>query len=314
MKILVLGAGAVGGYFGARLLEAGSDVSFLVRERRAAHLARNGLVVRSPRGDVHLESPPTVQAGAVHGSWDLIILSCKAYDLDTAVEAIAPAVGPHTVILPLLNGMRHLEILDARFGAGRVLGGACLISAVLDEEGRIVHLNDRHRLIFGERGTPRSARVDAIAREFSRAAFESQPSPAIEQEMWEKWVFLASLAGATCLMRGTVADIVAAGGAPWTLALLEQCRAIAAHAGHAPRPQMLEEVRAMLSDPELPMRASMLGDVERGAPTEAEHVLGDLLARQSKGTANGPMLELAVTHLRTHEARRRREAGAGPRT
>ncbi len=314
MKILVVGAGAVGGYFGARLLEAGSDVSFLVRRRRAALLARSGLVVHSRRGDVRIESPPTVQAGGLDGSWDLIILSCKAYDLESAAEAIAPAVGSGTLILPLLNGMRHLEILDARFGARHVLGGTCFISAVLDHEGGIVHLNDRHRIIFGERGTGRSARVDAIAREFSRAAFESQPSPAIEQEMWEKWVFLASLAGATCLMRGTVADLVAGGGAPWVLALLEQCRGIAARAGYEPRPDMLKEARAMFTDPELPMRASMLGDLERGAPTEAEHVLGDLLARQGEAAANGPLLELAVAHLRTYEARRRREAAAAPRS
>jgi 2-dehydropantoate 2-reductase len=164
MRFLVVGAGATGGYFGGRLFEAGRDVTFLVRPSRAARLAATGLSITSPAGNVHLTSPPTVLAADLREPFDVVILSCKAYDLDGAMESIAPAVGPGTAIIPLLNGMRHLETLDARFGPERVLGGSCFISVKLDEAGRIAHVSDVHRLVFGERRGGRSPRVDAIAR------------------------------------------------------------------------------------------------------------------------------------------------------
>ena len=172
----------------------------------------------------------------------MVILSCKAYDLDGAIESFAPAVGPDTAVVPLLNGMRHLDALDARFGADRVLGGSCFISAKLDEAGRIAHVSDIHRLAFGERSGGRSPRVDAIAAAMAGAKFEAVASDQIVLEMWEKWVFLASLAGITCLTRAAVGDIVAAGGADLAAALLEECRAIAAAAGYPPRPESLQAV------------------------------------------------------------------------
>ncbi len=150
MRILVVGAGGIGGYFGGRLKDAGRDVTFLVRARRAAQLAKTGLVIKSPLGDVSLPSPPIVMAETLREPFDLILLSCKAYDLASAVNSFAPAVGPNTVIVPVLNGMAHMDFLGARFGAGAVFGGQCLISTTLDGEGRIIHLNDTHLLSFGE--------------------------------------------------------------------------------------------------------------------------------------------------------------------
>ncbi len=194
MRILVVGAGAVGGYFGGQLLEAGCNVTFLVRPKRAAQLAETGLVIESRLGDVTLKAPPTVQAHELHRYFDLVLLSCKAYDLDAAVDSFAAAVGQETAILPLLNGMRHVDVLDERFGAARVLGGQCLIAATLDDSGCIVHLNDSHLLTFGERDGNRSPRIDVIAQEISRANFASRASCVILLEMWEKWVFLATLA------------------------------------------------------------------------------------------------------------------------
>src|ERR1041385_2487183 len=210
MRILVVGAGATGGYFGGRLAEAGRDVTFLVRPRRAAQLAADGLVIRSPHGDATLPAPRTVLAEKISAPFDLILLSCKAYDLDGAIDAFAPAMGPATVILPLLNGMRHLDVLDARFGRERVLAGQCIIAATLDERGAIVHMNDNHSLTFGERDGGTSERVRAIAAAMSGARFELRLSDAAVQEMWEKWVVLATLAGSTCLMRAAIGDIVAA--------------------------------------------------------------------------------------------------------
>jgi 2-dehydropantoate 2-reductase len=321
MRILVVGAGAIGGYFGGRLLQAAQDVTFLVRPRRAAELSASGLEIRSRNGDARIPNPPTVLAedlhrDGLHSAFDLILLSCKAYDLDSAIDAVAPAVGPQTLILPLLNGMRHLDLLDRRFGPARVLGGLCMTSTTLEPGGRIVHFNNLDLLVFGLRdgSGPRdgslSPQTEAIAAVFARASFQSRLSREIMQEMWEKWVFIAACAGITCLMRAPIGDIVAAGGAPIALALLDECAAIAASQGYPARPQPLQQSRDALTRAGSPIVASMLRDIERGAPVEVEHLIADLLRRGEPQSIAAPTLRLACAHLNAYEARRRREAAA----
>src|ERR1700682_4417210 len=164
MRILVVGAGAIGGYFGGRMLQAGRDVTFLVRPRRAAELADAGLVIKSPNGDVTLKNPPTVQADKLTEKFDVVLLSCKAFDLDDAIRSFAPAVGAQTAIIPLLNGMRHLDVLDESFGKGRVLGGLCGIAVTLDEHRHVVQLTPVFQsLTFGERDGTMSKRVRDLA-------------------------------------------------------------------------------------------------------------------------------------------------------
>jgi 2-dehydropantoate 2-reductase len=308
MRTLVVGAGAIGGYFGGRLLEAGRDVTFLVRPRRAEQLAHTGLAIRSPLGDVDRPAP-TVTADQLRGPFDVILLSCKAYDLEDAMASVAPAVGPDTAILPLLNGMRHVDLLQQRFGAGAVLGGMCAISTTLDAEGRILHLNDSHLLAFGEQDGAPTPRIEAIAAEFAGANFSANASSTIMQEMWEKWVLIGVVAGITCLMRAPIGDVVAAGAADVATALLDECAAIARLHGFAPRAVPLERSRAMVTTKGSPFAASMLRDVERGARTEVEHVLGDLLRRGGDPAAH-PVLRIAYAHLATYEAQRARVAAA----
>jgi 2-dehydropantoate 2-reductase len=310
MRILVVGAGATGGYFGGRLLQAGRDVTFLVRPRRAALLSERGLTIRSPLGDFHHPAPPLVTREALGEAFDLVLLSCKAYDLDSAIASFTPAVGPHTAILPLLNGMRHLDVLAERFGAERVLGGQCVISSTLDAAGTILHLNDLHALTFGELGGARSERIEAVAADLSNAGFEARLSEAIRQEMWEKWLFIAAGAGVTCLMRAAIGDIVAAGGADLATNLMAECASIATAQGFAPRPAMLERARAAFTAPGSPLTASMLRDIENGRPVEADHVLGDLLRRAAKPDDRS-LLRVAYAHLKAYEARRERERAAG---
>ena len=305
MRILVVGAGAIGGYFGARLLAAGSDVTFLVRPGRQAQLAKTGLVVKSKLGDLDLPQPITVTADKLSGPYDLVLLSCKAFDLDNAMDSFAPAVGPNTAILPLLNGMSHLDSLVARFGEGAVLGGQCAISLVLDPEGRVLHLNDGGTISFGERAGPRTPRIDAIAEAFAAAKVQGGASDTILQEMWEKWVFISTAAGITCLMRAAVGDIVAAGAADRTLALFDEISAVATAQGFAPRPPAAQRGKTMLTAAGSPFTASMLRDVESGRAIEADHMLGDLLKRSGK-TDGFPMLRLAYAHLKAYEARRAR--------
>jgi 2-dehydropantoate 2-reductase len=313
MRILVVGAGAIGGYFGGRLLQAGRDVTFLVRPRRAEQLARTGLAIRSPSGNADLPAP-TVQADGLRQHYDLILLSCKAYDLQDAMQSFAPAVGPNTVILPLLNGMRHLDLLEARFGGKAVLGGWCAISTTLDPEGRVLHLSDMQSLSYGERDSTTTERVQAIASAFAGAKFEARASSAILQEMWEKWVLIASVAGITCLMRSAIGDIVAAGAADLATSLFEECAAIAVEQGFPPSAASTQRTRAMLTAAGSGFTASMLRDVERDARTEVEHVLGDLL-RRSGNSANGhSLLRVAYAHLLAYEARRARVLAAETRS
>jgi 2-dehydropantoate 2-reductase len=315
MRILVVGAGAIGGYFGGRLLAAGRDVTFLVRPRRQAQLAKTGLVIRSRFGDATLPAPPTVTADVLRQPFDLILLSCKSYDLQSAADSFAPAVGPNTAILPLLNGMAHMDYLGERFGAGAVLGGQCVISVTLDGDGHILHLNDTHGLSFGEQNGQISPRAETIASTFSGANFASRLSKTILQEMWEKWVLIATMAGSNCLMRAAVGDIVAAGADNLSLALLDECAGIATAQNFAPSATSMARNRGMLTMPGSTFAASMLRDIERGAPTEADHILGDLIRRGggAGGRPNdGPLLRIAYAHLRAYEARRKRENAGAP--
>jgi 2-dehydropantoate 2-reductase len=310
MRVLVVGAGATGGYFGGRLLQAGRDVTFLVRPRRAAELASAGLVIKSPKGDVTLSNPATVLAQNIRAPFDLVLLNCKAYDLDGAVDAFAPAVGRQTMILPLLNGMRHLDVLDARYGRERVLGGLCAIAATLDAQRVIVHMSPFHSLAFGERDGKLSDRVRAAAEIIVGAGFDARASETILHDMWEKWVLLGTLASATCLMRASVGDIVASpGGRELILSLLGEIGGVAAFAGYAPRATFLARTQATLTEPGSPFTASMLRDIEGSGPIEADHIVGDLLLRRDPASVNGgsaSVLDMAYTHLKSYEARRAR--------
>ena len=311
MRILVVGAGAIGGYFGARLLEAGRDVTFLVRERRAERLRQCGLKVKSPEGDLTFACPPMVLAKDIDRPYDLILLSCKAYDLQGAIDSFAPAVGPDTTILPLLNGMGHLDALDARFDPANVLGGQCVIAATLDADGEILHLNNMHSMTIGERAGGRSARIDTIAAQLGGAGFDLNVSDDILQSMWDKWVFLATLATGTCLMRAPIGDIVEAPGGEALLArLFDECHGIAADNAHPPGEPVVARARAFFSERGSPMTASMLRDLENGAPIEADHIVGDLLARRRTPVEGLSALAVAYAHLKAYEARRARTGAA----
>ena len=305
MRILVVGAGAIGGYFGGRMLQAGQDVTFLVRPRRAAELAEAGLVIKSPNGDVTLKNPPTVQADKLSEKFDAILLSCKAFDLEDAIKSFAPAVGPQTSVIPLLNGMLHLDVLDRKFGHARVLGGLCAIAVTLNEKREVVQLAPMQSLNFGERDGKMSDRVRAIADVMASGKFGSVASEHIVQEMWEKWVFLASLAAATCLMRSPIGHILASpGGRDFMLGMLDECSAVATAQGRAPRAPFLERTRGLLTAEGSQMTASMFRDIKAGAAVEADHVIGDLIARGDAAKVPVPKLRIAYTHLKAYEKQR----------
>jgi 2-dehydropantoate 2-reductase len=305
MRVLVVGAGAIGGYFGGRMLQAGRDVTFLVRPKRASELASAGLVIKSPNGDVTLKNPPAVQADKLNEKFDVVLLSCKAFDLEDAIKSFAPAVGPQTAIIPLLNGMLHLDVLDNKFGRERVLGGLCAIAVTLNDKREVVQLQPMQSLTFGERDGKMSDRVRAIADIFASGNFGSVASEQIIQDMWEKWVFLSSLAASTCLMRTAVGNILAApGGRDFLLGMVDEVTAIATAAGHTPRGPFAERTRTMLTTEGSAMTASMFRDIKVGAPVEADHVIGDLIVRAEAAKVSVPKLRTAYTHLKAYEKQR----------
>jgi 2-dehydropantoate 2-reductase len=302
MRILVIGAGAVGGYFGGRLADAGKDVTFLVRGRQPEAIRQHGLRIVSPQGNATLY-PKLITADEIAGSYDLIILCVKAYSLAVAMNDFAAAVAPNTIILPLLNGMRHIDLLTGRFGEDSVIGGVCLISAETDTEGRIVQLTDIHRLVFGERTGNHSARIRALNEAMHGAIFDARTSENILQEMWEKWVLLASLGAATCLMRGNIGEIEAIGGAELSRAILTECSAISAACGYAPGAAFLARTEKVLTTRGSNLTSSMYRDLNKNAPVEVDQILGDLLERGRKFDVPAPLLEAACVNLRIYQAR-----------
>ncbi len=312
MKILILGAGGIGGYFGGRLVQAGADVQFLVRPRRQAQLQANDLVVRSPHGDFTVPVR-TVQSGQVDAPADLLLLACKAYDLDAAIESIAPAIGPRTTLVPLLNGLAHIDRLQAALGPERVAGGSCAIPATLTAEGEVHQLGPFHRIVFGPLpGTAADARpkLQALHDLFKRTPVDVALEEQMQRALWEKFTGLATLAAMTCLMRGTVGEIVRTDdGAALFARTFAACEAAARAAGHEPRAAASASFRAIWADPASKLTASMLRDLESGGRTEAAHIVGDMLRRVRAAGAEPGALEAAWCHLQVAEARRIAAAG-----
>src|SRR5258706_1101113 len=296
-KILVLGAGGIGGYFGGRLVESGADVTFLVRERRRKFLSEQGLQIESTFGDAKL-TVETVIASDVAPIYDAVIVACKAYDLDTAVAAIAPAVAPTGYVLPFLNGIGHIDVLNQRFGPHRVLGGTAKIQSTLTSSGAIRQFNDWRTLTFGEQSGEMTERVRTLAALFAAAkGVEAFAVADIVQRMWEKLVHLSTAAAMTCLMRANVGEIVRTPhGREIFLDQLGCGAAIAAANGHAPSAAFMKSWEATFSQQYSQYSTSMLRDIERGAQTEVEHILGFMLDKAVKSRIACNTLLFAFTN------------------
>ena len=300
-RILIVGAGAVGGYFGGRLAQAGRDVTFLVRPSRAKQLGKDGLRIISPHGDAVL-TPKLISVEEIDTPYDLVFLSVKAYALEAAMNDFAAAVGPETMILPVLNGMRHVDLLTKRFGEHAVIGGVCQVASEIDDEGRIVQLADFQQLVYGERNGETTPRLQTLDATLQGRGFDARLSTNIMQEMWEKWVQLASLGAITCLVRGTIGEIVAApGGVDVSLKVLDESAAVATACGHKPSEALLSRHADAMTAPGSQLTSSMYRDLRKGAPVEADHILGDFIER---GTARGiamPLLKAAFINLRVYQ-------------
>ena len=304
MRILIVGAGSTGGYFGARLMQAGRDVTFLVRPARAAALRETGLQIVSPLGDFGV-TPKLVLASDLKETFDIVLVTVKAFGLAAAIEDFAAAVGPGTLILTVLNGMKHVDDLQARFGADRVVGGVCRVSTQLDAQGRILHLSPMHELVYGELDGSRSARIEALHAFLSDAGFTTQLSTHIAQDLWNKWILLATLGGICSLARGTVGEIAATdGGDDFVRGFLAEAVAVATAVGFAPSQQAVDFTLGLLTAPGSPLTSSMYRDLMAGERVEVDQILGDLRARARRANLATPLVSAAFIQLSAYQRRR----------
>jgi len=302
MRILVVGAGAVGGYFGGRLVQAGRDVTFLVRPRRAEQLNAKGLEILSPHGDITVH-PKTVTPAQITSPYDVILLCVKSYALPAAIGDFATAVGPQSMILPTLNGMKHIDLLAARFGQAAVLGGVCLVSTEIDSEGRLRQLAGFQKLVYGELDGSTTSRLEALDASLRGAGFDTAVSRDILSDMWRKWVQLSSLGAANCLFRGSVGQIASvAGGSDLAILLIRECSGIAAACGYPPSKSFLKQQTALFLDRDSQLTSSMYRDLKGGAPVEADAILGDLLDRGRKHSVTAPLLQAAYVSLSIYQS------------
>ncbi|MFD6951341.1 MULTISPECIES: ketopantoate reductase family protein [unclassified Nocardiopsis] len=305
MKILVVGAGAVGGYFGAHLVQAGRDVDFLVRPARAELLREHGLSIHGVDGGVETVPVRAVTADQLEADYDLVIVAVKSYGFDAALKDLAPAVGPRTVVLPLLNGMRHIDALVERFGADRVYGGVAMVMTRLGERGEIVEVGRMGQLIYGPLGERPAIGLDDVHAVLDTGTHTATPTVDIRQEMWHKWVFLASLGACTCLMRAPIGRVNSApGGQEFTSGVFEEAIAVATASGHPPAQEARDRANATIANTTATTTTSMYWDLTHGNPVEADHIIGDLVTRGRELGVPTPLFSLAYTHLSVYEAGR----------
>jgi 2-dehydropantoate 2-reductase len=310
MRYLVLGAGALGGYFGGMLLNGGADVTFLVRPGRAAQLKRDGLIIKTQDGGELRTQVRTVEQGQLGGTYDVVLLTCKSYDLDDAIDAIAPAMGEQSVIVPVLNGVRHIDVLTAKFGAGRVLGGLTTINAALMPDGTIQQSQLRINInVIGELDGRPSKRCAAIKAVLEAGGIPVQISDHILAMMWAKFFGFVISATIATLARSRAGAIArSASGPSFVAAVIEECTRVVTAAGYPPSPPPAPDtaglMRGMFSQSDSTYGPSMLIDMEEGRPTEGEHTIGDMVESAARAGVSAPILCAARCNLQAYEINR----------
>ncbi|MFL2654509.1 MAG: 2-dehydropantoate 2-reductase [Alphaproteobacteria bacterium] len=304
MKILVLGAGGVGGYFGGRMAEAGLDVTFLVRERRKHQLINNGLLVESKFGNISL-SVKVITDNEIDCTFDLVLMSCKAYDLDIAINSILPAMGPDSVVLPVINGIRQIDVLREKFGQNNVLGGVCYVGANLDyETGIIEHFGDFHSIVFGEVDCNYTKYTHCFAELDAKVLFNIELKEKIMQTMWDKCAGQGALSSANIITRSVVGDItLGESGRQFLNNVFAEGQEICKANGYPMSQDVIKFYEKIFDTKGSPFATSMLRDLESGKVTEGEHIIGDLIKRADDHGISVPIMKCALAAIQTHEAK-----------
>ncbi len=301
MNILIVGAGGIGGYFGARLLETGQDVTFLVRSGRKAQLEEKGLQIQSVNGDAQF-APKLITATDQAQPYDLIVLTTKSYQLEGAIEDIRPFVGEASMILPLLNGISHVDDLVSAFGEERVLGGLCFIETTLDEKGVIIQTSPMNQLVYGERSGEETARILEVQKAFTGTKADFVLSENIEQDMWHKYLFITAMSGITAAMESPIGPIRELDSGQRTIStLLHELVSVMKALGAPIKETIAEDQLAKINSLGPTMKSSMQRDMEKGQSIEAEHLQGYLLKKALAEKITVPVLDTIYTKLKIYE-------------
>lgn len=301
MRVLVVGAGAVGGYFGGRLYEKGVDVTFLVREGRQKKIKENGLSIKSVHGDVTIQ-PKTILVTDTEEPYDIILVGTKSYHFHQAIEDIKPFVGLNTVIIPMLNGIKHLHVLQEVFSENQVLGGLCFVESTVDVNGVIIQTSQTHEFVYGELSGEKTARIIEIDKLFSNTKTTIRKSDTIKKDMWHKYMFISGLSGITTLFRSSIGPIREA---EYGLEIIEKLfKEIGAimRAANAPIADGVEEVQfKRINEMDYTMKSSMQRDMEKGEQIEGDHLQGYLLTLAEEYKIQAPYLKMVYSNLCTYE-------------
>jgi 2-dehydropantoate 2-reductase len=278
MQIAILGAGAVGGYFGGLLARSGNEVALIARGQHLAALQKQGLTVQSIHGDFHVNTITATSDTASVGPVDLVLVTVKSYDLGTAAHAARPLIGPHTAVLPLLNGLDAAERLGAVLGEEHVLAGLTHISASLAEPGLIRQVSAVRRITFGERDGTITLRGQRIRELLAASGAEVLLSPDIEEALWRKFLFIASMSGVCCLARQPIGPVLAT---PETRALfvdaIHEAETVARSRGVKLPPDITEQTVRLAEGFASETRPSLLLDLEMGKRLELEALSGTVV-------------------------------------
>ena len=283
MRVLILGAGAVGGYFGSRMAEAGMDVTFLVREKRKQKLEKTGLVIKSPMGDLSIK-PNLVTIDKAGGDFDVILFTNKAYDLDEILQLPFP-VKDGVLIIPLLNGYAHMEELSKKFVNARLFGGIAHIFSTLTKKGEIHHFNDIHSLTLGHLSKADETDGRSFFDACSSANFSIKYSDNIIVDLWHKWVLITTVAGATTLFNATIGEIASTKhGISFITNLHDECINIAKSEKIQVCDDDLAQQRRFLSDKESTWNSSMRRDMVNKYKIESAHIFLELIKIADKNS------------------------------
>ena len=296
MKILILGAGAIGGFFGAHLMKSGADITFLVREKRKDELKKSGINIFSINGELKV-NPKLLDKNLSGQHFDLIILTNKSYDLIESIREIKPYVNK-TVIIPLLNGMAHYEILDKEFGKEKIFGGTAYISTAMNNYGSIQQITSRASIKFG----PRTQKNINIANEFyeicKETEFECDFSDHIELDLWRKYVLIGATAASTVLFQKPLGEISATTyGKSLIIEIHEECKKIVLSNGYDIGIEATNYNLKLITDKGSLLKASMLRDFESGKKTECEHILGYLIELAERNNLQCDLIKAAHTRI-----------------
>ena len=307
MKFAIFGTGGVGGYFGGRLAQAGEDVTFIARGNHLSVIQQTGLSVDSIRGDFEVNPVKATDLTQSVGAVDVVILAIKGWQLDDAILQMKPLIGQFTVIIPLLNGIEHMEALVNAFGREHVLGGVCRISAFIAEAGRIKHVGIDPFIAFGELNREMSERVSKLYDVFKNiSGVTVEASGNIELAMWEKYLLISAFSGVGAVTRSPVGVFRSI---PETRAMfrrvLEEVVLVANSRGVGLTEKSVQAVMDRIDQTQPDTMASMQKDVLAGRPSEPESQTGALVRMARAATVSVPTHEFIYASLLPMEKKAR---------